>query len=144
MAITQPFHLAFPVHSLEEARRFYGEILGCPEGRSSHEWIDFDFYGHQIVAHLDANHAKDEGANRVDGDDVPLRHFGVVLDMKNWYELEQKLKNASVDFLIKPRVRFKGLAGEQATMFVRDFSGNALEFKAFKDPSMLFEKTLNN
>jgi len=144
MAITQPFHLAFPVHSLEEARRFYGEILGCPEGRSSHEWIDFDFYGHQIVAHLDFNHAVDKSANRVDGDDVPLRHFGVVLDMKNWYELEQKLKNASVDFLIKPRVRFKGLAGEQATMFVRDFSGNALEFKAFKDPSMLFEKTLNN
>lgn len=144
MAITQPFHLAFPVHSLEEARRFYGEILGCPEGRSSHEWIDFDFYGHQIVAHLDVNHAVDKSANRVDGDDVPLRHFGVVLDMKNWYELEQKLKNASVDFLIKPRFRFKGLAGEQATMFVRDFSGNALEFKAFKDPSMLFEKTLNN
>ncbi len=144
MAITQPFHLAFPVHSLEEARRFYGEILGCPEGRSSHAGIDLDFYGAQSVAQLDVNHAVDKSANRVDGDDVPLRHFGVVLDMKNWYELEQKLKNATVDFLIKPRVRFKGLAGEQATMFVRDFSGNALEFKAFKDPSMLFEKTLNN
>lgn len=144
MAITQPFHLAFPVHSLEEARRFYGEILGCPEGRSSHEWIDFDFYGHQIVAHLDANYAVDKGANRVDGDDVPLRHFGVVLDMNSWCDLEQRLQAASVTFLIKPRVRFKGLAGEQATMFVRDFSGNALEFKAFKDPSMLFEKTLNN
>ena len=134
-----PFHLAFPVTSLEEARAFYGGLLGCPEGRSSPEWVDFDFHGHQIVAHLspDAGHLE---TNLVDGDNVPVRHFGVVLSMDQWQKLADKLKAAEIDFVIEPHIRFKGQPGEQATMFFRDPCGNAIEFKAFENPAMLFAK----
>jgi len=133
-----PFHLAFPVHDLNEARKFYGELLNCPEGRSSDQWIDFDFYGHQIVAHL-APDIADEGAeNAVDGHAVPVRHFGVVLDMDEWHALAERLKAAGMDFIIEPYIRFKGEPGEQATMFFRDPSGNAVEMKAFADMSALF------
>lgn len=135
-----PFHLAFPVHCLSEARRFYGELLGCEEGRSSDEWVDFNFYGHQIVAHLTSELEGDLQVNQVDGDQVPIRHFGVILGMQEWKELSSKLMMSDVRFLIEPHVRFDGLEGEQATMFVRDFSGNALEFKAFKNMSKVFEK----
>ena len=134
-----PFHLAFPVTSLEEARAFYGGLLGCPEGRSSPEWVDFDFHGHQIVAHLapDAGH---RDTNLVDGDNVPVRHFGVVLPMDAWQQLADKLTAAEIDFVIEPHIRFKGQPGEQATMFFLDPCGNAIEFKAFEDPAMLFAK----
>jgi len=136
-----PFHLAFPVRDLAEARAFYGELLGCPEGRSSAEWIDFDFYGHQIVAHLSPESCDPEGkTSAVDGHGVPVRHFGAVLPMDVWERLADKLKQADVKFVIEPYVRFKGQAGEQATMFFKDQSGNALEFKAFKDLSSLFAK----
>jgi len=134
-----PFHLAFPVTSLDEARRFYGGLLGCPEGRSSPEWVDFDFYGHQIVAHLTERAGRSE-TNQVDGDNVPVRHFGVVLPMGQWHTLAETLKSAGVRFIIEPHVRFKGQVGEQATMFFLDPCGNALEFKAFEDPSQLFAK----
>ena len=134
-----PFHLAFPVDDLNGARRFYGELLGCREGRSAEEWIDFDFYGHQIVAHLAATGDR-AGRNPVDGDMVPVRHFGVVLEMAQWHEVAKRLKNANAEFIVEPHVRFAGQPGEQATLFVRDPSGNALEFKAFDDPARLFEK----
>src|SRR5579863_4402503 len=134
-----PFHLAFPVHDLEEARRFYAGLLGCPTGRESKEWIDFDFFGHQIVAHL-APPEKDASTNKVDGEDVPVRHFGVILEWSQWEKLADKLKQAKVKFVIEPGIRFKGQAGEQATMFFKDPSGNALEFKAFRDQANLFKK----
>ncbi|MDA0237578.1 MAG: VOC family protein [Proteobacteria bacterium] len=140
MTVRDPFHLACPAHSLSEARRFYAAILGCTEGRSSDEWIDFNFYGHQIVAHLVTGYSAINDANSVDGDDVPVRHFGVVLSMEDWSELSDRLKQFEVEFLLGPHVRFKGFPGEQAIMFVRDFSGNALEFKAFKDLSKLFDQ----
>ena len=140
MAALNPFHLAFPVHSLIEARHFYIDILGCSEGRSSEDWVDFNFYGHQIVAHLVEGYGEGSSVNDVDGDNVPLRHFGIVLGMKEWVALSKKLKQAEMRFLVEPRVRFEGLGGEQATMFIRDFSGNALEFKAFKDQSRLFSQ----
>ena len=133
-----PFHLAFPVHSLSEARRFYRDILDCPEGRSSEDWVDFNFFGHQIVAHLVKDYDQDLGTNSVDGDKVPIRHFGIVLTMGDWDKLAVKLTELDVAFIVEPRVRFKGLAGEQATMFVKDFSNNALEFKAFKERTDLF------
>ncbi len=139
-AVTQPFHLAFPVHDLQAARAFYGDVLGCPEGRSSEDWIDFDFYGHQIVAHLAPSEAGHRATSAVDGDAVPVRHFGVVLGMGDWERLAQRLKDAGTSFVIEPHVRFKGQVGEQATMFFLDPSGNALEFKAFADPSRLFAK----
>jgi extradiol dioxygenase family protein len=139
-AVAQPFHLAFPVHDLDAARRFYGGLLGCPEGRSSPDWIDFDLYGHQIVAHLSPGETGRAATNAVDGDQVPVRHFGVVLDMTQWNTLAGTLKAADVRFVIEPHVRFKGEVGEQATMFFLDPSGNALEFKAFADPSRLFAK----
>ena len=135
----RPFHLAFPVDDLEEARRFYGGLLGCPEGRSSPDWIDFDFYGHQIVAHL----SPAEGgirSNAVDGHHVPVRHFGVVLTMDDWEALAERLRASEVAFIIEPHVRFRGEAGEQATMFFLDPSGNAVEFKALADLSSLFAK----
>jgi hypothetical protein len=132
-----PFHLAFPVHDLAAARAFYGGLLGCPEGRSSAEWIDFDFHGHQIVAHL-APEAGDRAANHVDGHDVPVPHFGVVLPMAAWRALAERLRDAGVDFAMEPTVRFAGQPGEQATMFFRDPSGNALEIKAMADPESLF------
>jgi hypothetical protein len=135
-----PFHLAFPVTSLESARTFYGELLGCPEGRSSDTWIDFDLYGHQIVAHLAPDETGHRRTSAVDGDDVPVRHFGVVLPMEEWEALAGRLRAQGVRFIIEPHIRFKGEVGEQATMFFLDPSGNALEFKAFADPSRLFAK----
>lgn len=134
----RPFHLAFPVHDLAAARAFYGGLVGCREGRSSDRWIDFDLYGHQIVAHLDERAHAPEASNAVDGHDVPVPHFGVVLTMDDWQALADRLRAAGVSFGIAPHIRFKGQAGEQATMFFRDPSGNALEFKAFADDAMLF------
>jgi len=135
-----PFHLAFPVTSLEKARAFYGGLLGCPEGRSSEDWIDFNFYGHQIVAHLAPGEAGHRDTNVVDGDNVPVRHFGAVLPMDEWERLARKLKAAGVQFVIEPHIRFKGEVGEQATMFLLDPCGNALEFKSFNDIGRLFAK----
>lgn len=140
MPVTHPFHLAFPVTSLEATRSFYGGLLGCPEGRSSQEWIDFDLYGHQIVAHLAPDEAGHRRTNPVDGDSVPVRHFGVVLSMDEWSALAERLRARGVEFLIEPHIRFKGEVGEQATMFFLDPCGNALEFKSFADPSRLFAK----
>jgi hypothetical protein len=134
------FHLAFPVRDLAEARAFYGGVLGCPEGRSSDEWIDFDFKGHQIVAHLSPDEIGHRATNAVDGEEVPVRHFGVILTLPEWEELAEKLKAAGTRFVIEPQVRFKGQPGEQATMFFLDPSGNALEFKAFADDAMVFAK----
>jgi extradiol dioxygenase family protein len=135
-----PFHLASPVHSLAAAREFYGELLGCPEGRSSDAWVDFDFFGHQIVAHLAPEEAGHRSTSAVDGDAVPVRHFGVVLSIPQWEELADKLRAAGTRFIIEPHVRFKGEVGEQATMFFLDPSGNAVEIKAFADMSSLFAK----
>jgi extradiol dioxygenase family protein len=134
------FHLAFPVRDLAEARAFYGELLGCPEGRSRPEWVDFDFYGHQIVTHLSPDEVGHKSTNAVDGHDVPVRHFGVILTVPQWEALAERLKAAGTRFVIEPNIRFKGLPGEQATMFFLDPSGNALEFKAFADDAMVFAK----
>jgi hypothetical protein len=134
----QPFHLAFPVHDLAAARAFYGGLLGCREGRSSDQWIDFDLRGHQIVAHLDPAAKPVAVANPVDGHAVPVPHFGVVLEWDDWQALADRLTAAGVQFGIAPYVRFKGQVGEQDTMFFLDPSGNALEFKAFRDPGQLF------
>ena len=134
----RPFHLAFPVHDLAAARAFYGEAMGCREGRSSAEWVDFDFYGHQIVAHLAPGEAGDRASNHVDGHGVPVPHFGVVLAMGDWQDLANRLDAAGTEFAIPPTIRFRGQPGEQATMFFRDPSGNALEMKAFADDAMLF------
>ena len=133
-----PFHLAFPVHNLDAARQFYGDLLGCPEGRSSSEWIDFNFYGHQIVTHLVEKKAIDRPSNAVDGHDVPVPHFGVVLPMAQWQAAADKLTAVGTQFIIEPYIRFKGEVGEQATMFFLDPSGNALEFKSFADLDSLF------
>ena len=135
----RPFHLAFPVHDLEEARAFYGDLLGCKEGRSDKEWVDFDFYGHQIVAHL-SDQSAPKAANTVDGDAVPVPHFGAVLTMDDWRKLAARLEAASVEFIIAPTVRFAGQRGEQATMFFCDPSGNAIEMKAFADDAKLFAR----
>ena len=135
-----PFHLAFPVTSLEKARAFYGGLLGCPEGRSAADWVDFNFYGHQIVAHLAPGEAGHRHTSAVDGDNVPVRHFGAVLAMDEWESLAKKLRGAGMKFIIEPHVRFKGEVGEQATMFLLDPCGNALEFKAFADIGRLFAK----
>jgi extradiol dioxygenase family protein len=135
-----PFHLAFPVTSLAHARAFYGDLLGCPEGRSSEDWVDFDFRGHQIVAHLAPEEVRAAAAHDVDGDAVPVRHFGLVLPMDAWQALADRLRTAGVRFVIEPHVRFVGQPGEQATMFLLDPCGNALEFKAFADPARLFAK----
>jgi extradiol dioxygenase family protein len=136
----RPFHLAFPVHDLAAARAFYGGVLGCPEGRSSEQWIDFDLHGHQIVAHLDPFAKPVAVENAVDGHHVPVPHFGVVLTMADWAPMAERVRAAGVPFGIEPHVRFKGQVGEQATMFFRDPSGNALEFKAFGDDASLFAK----
>lgn len=133
------FHLAFPVRDLDEARAFYGGLLGCAEGRSAERWVDFNFYGHQIVAHL-ALEAGTRTSNPVDGDEVPVPHFGAVLAWGEWEKLAERLKRAGVKFVIEPRIRFQGQVGEQATMFFLDPSGNALEFKAFRDPGQVFAK----
>lgn len=133
-----PFHLAFPVTSLENARAFYGDLLGCPEGRSADSWVDFDFHGHQIVAHLAPEEAGHRQTSAVDGDNVPVRHFGLILDMASWQALADRLAAAGVKFVIEPHIRFQGQPGEQATMFFLDPCGNALEFKAFADMSKIF------
>jgi uncharacterized protein len=140
MAAAPLFHLAIPVHDLEAARRFYGGLLGCPEGRSSDAWVDFDFYGHQVVAHLAPDEAGHRHTSAVDGDDVPVRHFGVILSLNDWRTLADKLLAAGTRFIVEPHVRFQGEVGEQSTMFFLDPSGNALEFKAFADPSRVFAK----
>lgn len=136
-----PFHLAFPVDDLAAARRFYGELLGCPEGRSADHWVDFDLRGHQIVAHLAPEAVRQRASNPVDGEDVPVPHFGVVLTMEDWKALSDRLEAAGVDFIIPPTVRFVGEPGEQATMFFLDPAGNALEFKAMANPANLFAKS---
>ncbi len=136
----RPFHLAFPVRDLAEARAFWGGTMGCPEGRSSETWIDFDFYGHQIVTHCVGEQAGDAGNNPVDGHGVPVPHFGIVLEMSDWQALADRLKAAGTRFEIEPYIRFKGEPGEQATMFFRDPSGNAVEMKAFADLGQLFAK----
>ena len=133
-----PFHIAFPVNDLEAARSFYGGVLGCNEGRSSQQWIDFSLFGHQIVAHLNQDHVNSVHSNPVDGHDVPVPHFGVVLPWEAWRDLAQRLKGQNVQFVIEPYVRFEGEVGEQATMFFLDPAGNALEFKTFKDMTQLF------
>jgi len=140
MTSLHPFHLAFPVHDLTAARDFYGALLGCPEGRSSTDWIDFDFHGHQIVAHLAPAETGMASANQVDDHAVPVRHFGVVLPMDVWQQTADRLTAAGVDFMIKPHIRFRGEPGEQATMFFNDPSGNAIELKAFADIGQLFAR----
>jgi extradiol dioxygenase family protein len=135
-----PFHLAFPVDDLAAARRFYGELLGCAEGRSAEQWIDFDLYGHQIVAHLAPDAARKRASNPVDGEDVPVPHFGIVLPMEQWKALARRLEDAGTEFVIAPTIRFEGQPGEQATMFFLDPAGNALEFKAMANPANLFAK----
>jgi len=133
-----PFHLAFPVDDLAAARRFYGEVLGCPEGRSAEHWVDFDLHGHQIVAHLAPDAVRQRATNPVDGEAVPVPHFGLVLAMDEWTALADRLTGAGTAFVIPPTVRFAGEPGEQATMFLLDPAGNALEFKAMADPAKLF------
>jgi len=134
------FHLAFPVRDLSEARDFYGRLLGCREGRSAAEWVDFDFFGHQIVAHLSAGQDTSQAHNRVDGEQIPVRHFGVILGLPEWRKLAQNLQQNGVIFTIPPQTRFAGEPGEQATFFLTDPSGNALEFKAFADDAMIFAR----
>ena len=134
-----PFHLAIPVDNLEICRAFYRETLGCEEGRSSDHWVDFNFFGHQLVLHYKEN-ISEEMANPVDGKDVPIPHFGVVLDMESFGKLSEKLKKRNISFVIEPYIRFEGQTGEQATMFFKDPSGNALEFKAFKNIDQIFAK----
>ena len=136
----RPFHLAFPVLDLEEARDFYVNTLGCSMGRESDQWIDFNLYGHQMVAHLSPNEIKDESRNQVDGDEVPVRHFGVILENNEWKKLVDRLKTKGEDFLIEPRVRFEGKSGEQRTLFILDPSGNALEFKSFAHDGHIFRR----
>jgi extradiol dioxygenase family protein len=133
-----PFHLAIPVDDLAAARRFYGELLGCPEGRSADHWVDFDLCGHQLVAHLAPDAVRARATNPVDGEEVPVPHFGLAMPMGEWQALADRLTSAGVDFVIAPTVRFAGEAGEQATMFLLDPAGNALEFKAMADPAKLF------
>jgi uncharacterized protein len=132
------FHLAFPVRDLDEARAFYGTLLGCREGRSANDWVDFDFYGHQIVAHLTASACEHQAHNEVDGREIPVRHFGVILSMPTWRELAGRLRDNNTRFIVAPQIRFAGQSGEQATFFLNDPSGNALEFKAFADDTMVF------
>ena len=132
------FHLAFPVDDLAAARTFYGGLLGCKEGRSDERWVDFDFFGHQLVAHIGTPPSAAQDSNPVDGHDVPVPHFGVILDWESWHALADRVVNAGVAFIIEPGIRFQGLPGEQATMFFCDPAGNALEFKSFKDPAQVF------
>ena len=134
-----PFHLAFPIKDIEETKKFYKNILGCKIGRESDAWVDFNFFGHQVSAHLKPEELSNTKKNKVDGKSVPVRHFGVVLDWKEWHSLSEKLQKLKIKFIINPYIRFKGEVGEQATMFFLDPSGNALEFKSFKDPKQLFK-----
>ena len=140
MSELRPFHIAFPVDDLDAARQFYGTVLGCPEGRSSEQWIDFDLFGHQIVAHLQPARPKADASNPVDGHHVPIPHFGVVLTQADWKQLAQRVRAADVPFVIEPYTRFEGQTGEQSTMFFLDPAGNALEFKSFADLSLMFAK----
>jgi extradiol dioxygenase family protein len=140
MSGSPPFHLAFPVRDLAEARAFYGGLLGLREGRSTTSWVDFDFFGHQISAHLVDAESGQEPVNLVDGDRVPVRHFGAILEWRAWHQLAEALRARGATFLIEPRVRFRGQVGEQATMFLLDPSGNALEFKSFQDPARVFAR----
>lgn len=135
-----PFHLAFPVSDIAAARHFYGQLLGCPEGRSAADWVDFSLYGHQIVAHLAPEQVRTRSTSEVDGENVPVPHFGLVLPMEEWRQLASKLKHNGVEFVIEPTIRFEGQPGEQATMFLFDPSGNALEFKAMANPANLFAR----
>lgn len=132
------FHLAIPVRDLDEARAFYGELLGCPEGRSSESWVDFNFYGHQFVVHLRPDWGGADFGSAVDGKQVPIPHFGLVLPMSEWEALAERLRAAEMEFVIEPYVRFRGETGEQATMFLHDPSGNAIEFKSFRDFALVF------
>mgnify|MGYP001062191811 FL=1 len=140
MATVSPFHLAIPVHNLEASRKFYRDVLGCEEGRSSDHWVDFNFFGHQLVIHYKPKSNETLHTNPVDGKDVPVPHFGVVLPWNDFQTFSEVLKNKNISFVIEPYIRFKGLVGEQATMFFYDPAGNALEFKAFKDLGQLFAK----
>jgi hypothetical protein len=140
MSTNALFHLAFPVHDIAAARAFYGGLLGCPEGRSSDSWVDFDFHGHQVVAHLSPAECRPAATGEVDGDAVPVRHFGAILAMETWQALADRLRAAGTRFIIEPHVRFQGEVGEQATMFFLDPSGNALEFKSFADMGQVFAK----
>jgi len=140
MQAIQPFHLAFPIREIEETRTFYQDLLGCEIGRSTEKWIDFNFFGHQLSAHVKPEELAQAKANQVDGKNVPVRHFGVVLNWEDWHTLADRLKENKLDFIIEPYIRFKGEVGEQATMFFLDPSGNALEFKAFQDPTQIFAK----
>jgi len=135
-----PFHLAIPVNDLEKSRNFYKNILGCEEGRSSNHWVDFNFFGHQLVIHFKEKESDDTKTNPVDGKDVPIPHFGVILEWNDFQDFSKKLKEKKINFIIEPYIRFEGLPGEQATMFFKDPCGNALEFKSFKDLNKIFEK----
>ncbi|MGJ7915951.1 VOC family protein [Massilia sp. LXY-6] len=140
MTTTALFHLAFPVRDIAEARQFYGGLIGCPEGRSAAHWVDFDFYGHQLVAHLAPDECGHKATSAVDGHEVPVRHFGAIISLAEWEALADRLRKANIEFVIEPYIRFQGEPGEQATMFFLDPSGNALEFKAFADLSQVFAK----
>ena len=133
-----PFHLAFPINDISETKSFYKKILGCKIGREDVKWVDFDFFGHQLSAHVKPEELKNTKKNAVDGKDVPVRHFGVILEWEAWHSLSEKLKENNISFIIEPYIRFEGEIGEQATMFFLDPSGNALEFKSFKDPEQIF------
>ncbi len=133
-----PFHLAFPINDINETKSFYKKILGCKIGREDVKWVDFDFFGHQLSAHVKPDELKNTKKNAVDGKDVPVRHFGVILEWGAWHSLSEKLKENNISFIIEPYIRFEGEIGEQATMFFLDPSGNALEFKSFKDPEQIF------
>lgn len=136
----KPFHLAIPVHDLDAAQRFYGEVLGCEKGRSSSNWIDWNFWGHQLVTHLDRSMQLNETINLVDGKDIGVPHFGLVLDWSDWEQLQTRLKELKVQFVLEPYIRFAGKPGEQGTFFIKDLSGNRLEFKTFKDQAYLFAR----
>ena len=133
-----PFHLAFPINDISKTKSFYKKILGCKIGREDVKWVDFDFFGHQLSAHVKPDELKNTKKNAVDGKDVPVRHFGVILEWEAWHSLSEKLKKNNISFIIEPYIRFEGEIGEQATMFFLDPSGNALEFKSFKDPEQIF------
>ena len=140
MSKLSPFHLAIPVNNLEKCRTFYKNVLELKEGRQSDHWVDFNFFGHQLVIHFDKNETKSKKSNPVDGKNVPVPHFGVVLKWDDFHKFSKVLKEKEIDFIIEPYIRFKGLVGEQATMFFKDPSGNALEFKSFKDPKQIFAR----
>ena len=140
MSQFKPFHLAFPIRDIAETRAFYGDLLGCEIGRSTEKWIDFNFFGHQLSAHIKPEELSNAKTNIVDGKDVPVRHFGAILPWGEWHELADKLKGQGIEFVIEPYIRFQGEVGEQATMFFLDPCGNALEFKSFQDDSQIFAK----